>query len=438
MRGFGRAGWLGVVVSFALLAGGASAAKVKVTKVKAESLTPTGSLTYTWSGDPARGCASAGLCGIHGELILRPQQVGGIITPVNEPITVFLNQSGAVRVLRQEGGAVVGECVDLSGSSSALLSLTPSRHRATTAGIEPPPSSGRCAGPTSNDLAGISLPVRPIGGGSVDLTGTRSFTAGPFTGTLVSTMRVLASPSSSQSEGFSSSGPSRPVRVAQAPILELVQLHYQVSAGPSSIRTDFSGTPDPSCQIVDACGTTGSLALAIQPARTLTVFGERTVHSHLSHRQVLDDLRRGRLSLTAFALLSGRVSETFNWPDGSRCSDAVAAPSLLLDTGAPLRPTVRGEKVLVALSTNGSGSGTDVFRTHCPGPDDSDLFSGPPAGESQAYAQGSIATTQLLAKRSVLTLSSSGSFSGLGYAGRRAGSIALDLTLTKVIAHTSR
>jgi hypothetical protein len=35
-----------------------------------ESLTATGSITYTWQGDPARGCAAAGLCGVLGEVIV--------------------------------------------------------------------------------------------------------------------------------------------------------------------------------------------------------------------------------------------------------------------------------------------------------------------------------------------------------------------------------
>ena len=38
-----------------------------------ESLSATGSITYTWQGDPARGCAQAGLCGVQGEMIVAPQ-----------------------------------------------------------------------------------------------------------------------------------------------------------------------------------------------------------------------------------------------------------------------------------------------------------------------------------------------------------------------------
>lgn len=35
------------------------------------TLSASGSVTVTWQGDLARGCAAAGLCGTYGELILR-------------------------------------------------------------------------------------------------------------------------------------------------------------------------------------------------------------------------------------------------------------------------------------------------------------------------------------------------------------------------------
>src|ERR1700760_1051191 len=134
MRGFGRGGWGCVAVMPLLLtASGASAARVKPTTVKNESLAAIVSLTYTWTGDPARGCAAVGVCGIHGELILRPQTSGAIASPVGEPISVFLGQSGAARVVREQGGVVIGECVDTPGSVFELLNVNTSRRRDATA-----------------------------------------------------------------------------------------------------------------------------------------------------------------------------------------------------------------------------------------------------------------------------------------------------------------
>lgn len=342
---------------------------------------------------------------------------------------------------------MVGECVDLPTSSfDSLLFSLPAR-RAPTVTIQPPPSSGRCAGPTGTDLAAVSIPVRRTGRVSFDLTGTRSFTAGPFSGTLVSTMRIVPAPSSS-SEGSTStstatsSGPGRPVQTASAPMIEFVQLQYRVSAAPSAIQAQFSGAADSSCQILDACGATGSLAFSLEPSRTFSLIGERQVHRRFNRRQVLNDLRQGRLPLTAFAPMAGQVNETFNWPGGSSCHDSVATPSspaqplLLLGTGAPVTPPAAGRTIPVTVTANG-GTG-DVLRTHCPGPDDADVFGEPPNAENQIYARGSITTAQLLAKRSVLRLSDPGSFSALGYVGSRSGSIALDLTLTKVAAKVQR
>lgn len=436
MRGFGRAGWVALVAAALVPTGPASAAKVRT--VKNESIIATGSLTYTWSGDPARGCAAVGVCGIHGELILRPQTSGQNVAPGLGPVSVFLDPSSAARVVRKEGGAVVGECVDLPASSFDMLFFTlPRRGAKTSATIQSPPSSGRCAGPTGADLARVSVRVRRTGRLSFDLTGTRSFTAGPFSGTLVSTVRLAPAPASFGAEGSSSvgsSGPGGPT--AARPLLEFVQLRYRVSPAPSGIETRFSGASPPGCQILDACATSGSLAFSIQPTRTLTVIGERQVHSRLSREQVLNDVRQGRLSLSTYVVMAGRVSETFNWSDGSSCRDTVTTPSLILSDGFAGAPTA-GRTIPVTLIANG-GPGSNVFRTRCPGPDDADLFGANTNGGPQTYARGSVTTAQLLAKQSVVMLSEPGAFNGLGYVGSRSGAVALNLTLTKVTARTQR
>ncbi len=445
MRGIWRGGGAVVLAAAIATAGGvAGAAKVKVRSERNVSLIATGSLTYTWNGDAARGCAAVGVCGIHGELILRAQSSGQSGSTGGGPIDIFLDGSAAARVVREEGGAVVGECVDLPGSSFSMLFMNLPTHRAATATIESPPTSGRCAGPTGADLAGVSVPVRRTGRFSFDLTGTRSFAAGPFSGTLVSSLRLVPPPRSSGGGSFSggfsssSSGPGAPGRPTTAPLREFVQLQYRVSAAPSAIETQFGGSSQPSCQLLDACGTSGSLAFSVAPSHGLTLVGSRLVGRRLSRRQVLNDVRRGRLPLSAFQLLTGRVSEMFSWPDGSSCRDAVATPSLLLGTRSPGARPAAGQTISVTVSSNGGGPASEVFRTHCPGPADSDLFGENLNGGNQTYARGSITTAQLLTKRSVLTLSDPGSFNGLGYAGSRTGSIILDLTLTKVTAEMQR
>jgi hypothetical protein len=436
MRGLRRALWAALLGAALLPAGSSGAARIRT--VKLSELTATGSLTYTWTGDPARGCAAAGVCGIHGVLILRPQSPPQALSPGGGSVVLPLDGSSVARVVREQAGAVLGECTDLPENSFGTLYFNLLRRRATTATVQPPPTGGRCAGPAGADLAKVSVPVRRAGRASFDLTGTRSFVAGPFSGTLVSTIRLTPGPSPSQGQGFSSSssGPGHPVQPASAPITEFVSLQYRVSAASDAILARFSGAGQPGCRILDACGGSGSIALTVAPSTRLTVIGSRMVHRRLTSRQVLGDVRRGRLSLNAFQLLTGSVAEVFEWPDGSSCRDTVAAPSLLLNTGSLPAPPAAGRTIPVTISANGGGP--DVFRTHCPGPDDADLF-GPSVDQgSEGLARGAVSTAQLLSRRSVLALSDAGSFSGLGYTGSRTGSIVLDLTLTKVTAETGR
>ena len=428
------------LVGAALVPAGSSGA-TRVRTVKLTSLNATGSLTYTWSGDPARGCAAVGVCGIHGELILFPQPTGQNASP-GGPVNITLDGSAVTRVIREVGGAALGECADASGGPFGAIAFNLPRHGTTNATVQPPPSSGRCAGPTGADLAGVSVPVRRTGRSSFDLTGTRPFTAGPFSGTLVSTVRLAPAPAP-LGEGFggsftsTSSGPGHPVSPAAAPIMEFVQLRYRVSAATNAIQTQFSGTSSPACQILDACGTSGSLAFSVAPSHEFTLIGSREVHRRLSRREILNNVRAGRLRLGAFALLTGRVSEAFNWPDGTTCRDAVATPSLLLSTGAPTTRPAATRTIPVTVSSGGGGVGTSAFRTRCPGPDDEDLFGAADQG-NETYARGSITPAQLLGRRLVLRLSEPGSFSGLGYAGSRTGAIVLELTLIKVTARTQR
>jgi hypothetical protein len=151
-----------------------------------ESLTTTGSITYTWQGNPARGCAQAGLCGVRGELILQPQADtsanafrGTIDLPIFSPtLTVRATGPGGV-------------CVDVpTNPAGSDLFIPRRRHGGLVGRIEPPLSSSRCAGPSAQDLARLTFRVRRSGGRrpSYDVRGRRSFVAGPFTGTLVSTL----------------------------------------------------------------------------------------------------------------------------------------------------------------------------------------------------------------------------------------------------------
>ena len=69
-------------------------------------------------------------------------------------------------------------------------------------------ASGRCAGPLAADLSGVALAVKRSGGRypTYETSGTRAFAAGPYTGTLESTLVVRSAPASSQSGGLPNTG----------------------------------------------------------------------------------------------------------------------------------------------------------------------------------------------------------------------------------------
>ncbi len=396
-----------------------------------ESLAAFGSVTYTWRADPARGCAAAGLCGVQGELILRPQ--GGtsafsfdrrIDIPVFDP-------SATVRV-----SGPGGDCVDVPGAFGSDLFITRRSHRRLIGRIQPPLSSGRCAGPTPQDLARLTFAVKRSGGKrpSYDLRARRSFVAGPFTGTVVSTLELRPS-SRGAGESFSSgSSGGRGVPPRHMVLLEQVTLRYRVASLPSSLDSTFSGESDPFCAALNTCGATGTLALSLPRfARTLVLTGSNEVPRRVSSRRAISDLRRGRLLLAGGvpapfgAGLESRVSETYVAADGSRCQSTSTSRQAQMFFG-PGAPTGARLGLQLALA---DPSDAGVLRTYCPGPADTDVFGTKPPVDS-----ASVSLAQLLRHRSVITLSRPGGFAGIGYVGTRGGALAFSLTLERVRAGT--
>lgn len=397
-----------------------------------ESLQASGSIIYTWYGDPARRCAAVGVCGVRGALIIEAQ---GPADAQGEGRQLIINLGGGsstVRVLTGTGQSAA-ECVDTTpngGGEAVFVARTAGGRLAAT--VQPPVSSGRCAGPLARDLAGLRLAVRRTGGRrpSFDLRGSQSFAAGPFSGSLVSTLVLRPSPAGGggASSSSSASGPGGPAR--RKVLIERVSLRYVVTSLPGSLEISFAGEPDPFCAGLDTCGTTGTLSLSPAPLRgTLTLTASRTVRRRVSARQAIADFRAGRLG-NPFGFLATRgvgitVSETYDAADGSRCQDSSSRSQSALFVGGPRR----SGGVQVGLSEPGnSGS---LLRTHCPGPSDMDVV-----GSQGTFARGVISRADLLAARSAVYLSKPGSFSGVGYVGSRSGAIGLSLALQRVHAGT--
>lgn len=399
-----------------------------------EFLIASGSLTYTWQGDPARGCAAAGLCGVEGAAIVDTQgqadasSFGGMTN-----IGLFPTAT-TVRVLDGESGAS-DECVDLPTNAPANLAIGREEHGRLQARVQPPISSGRCAGPLAQDLAGLRLAVRKSGGRrpSFDLRGSQSFVAGPFSGTLVSTV-VMRPSSSGESQTSGSSGSSLGPPPPRKQLVEQVTLRYRVSSLPGALETSFSGEPDPFCAALDSCGATGTLGLSLlQPQNELVLSASRTVQTRVSARRAIADLRRGRLRFGAITGVGVGtvVTESFSGGDGLRCQDSATGGRALVQF-IPLGARRGVSATLI------EPSGSVALRTHCPGPTDTDVI-GNVFGELDVIgglATGAVSPADLLRRQTVVSLTNPGGFSGVGYVGSRGGALGLSLALEQIHAGT--
>jgi len=419
---------LAVWAAAGLLAGAAVPAAA-AGRARQENLNLTGSLTIAWSGDPARGCAAAGQCGISGSLEILPtgQSSGSPSVPLE------VSDDNAVARVTQRGptGAVQATCVDLVPVDLTLVvRRTAAGLRAEAQNAFQPPSSGRCAGPAAADLSSFSVPARRLGAHSFDLSGQSSFGAGPFTVTVLSTVRAHITITRTASSGLGIPG-SRPAfpRVRTRRVLEeSAQLEYRVAGITGTLTTSFAGLPAPLCQPLGACGASGRLSDTYTAAGEVTFAGSRAVHRRIGTTGALADLHAGRMTLgDNFGLLRiiQTASETIDEGDGLACSDQL---SQAVSGGSSGR---RGSDQLVLAAPLQPLGGADPVRTRCPGPSQLDVL-----GESPVLARGTVSAGSLGAQQLAVTLSAGGAFTGSAYAGQRGGSIVLDLALVRVTGGT--
>lgn len=411
-------GFLVVALLAALIAPASAAAD--------ESLVASGTVTYTWHGDPTRGCATVGVCDVEGALIVNPQ---GSADAQSEAGRTFINLGAASATVRVLTGS--GECIDTPGSSGGpTVTVDRGGHGRLVGQIEPPLSSGRCAGPVAQDVSGLLLPVRKTGGkhATYDLRATLPIVAGPFSGTLVSTL--VLRPGEGEEESSSGSSGSTPAPPRHKVLVERVTLRYAVTPLAGGLEVPFSGEPVPSCTALDSCGATGTLLLSAGGRGTsLTLTASRTVRRRVDARRALADLRRGRLGpASGFGKISSLdVAESLTGGDGSRCGASAQGPGAGLSFGGPPGMAVPGSATQVTLYA----LGTEYMRTYCPGPSTADVI-----GDVQRLGHASVTVAQLLAPQSELLLTDPGSFSGIGYVGTRTDGIGLSMALEGIRAGT--
>jgi hypothetical protein len=405
----------------------------------------TGSLTVAWNADASRGCAAVGLCGMSGSLEMLPS---GAFSASGGPAPLELTDSNAAvrAVTRAADGSVRSTCADLV-PVDLLMAV-----RRTALGLRAvlprgqffqPPSAGRCAGPTSADLESITLPARRFGAHSYDLSGTTGFGVGPFEITTRSTLRALISYGKSTPAGlagdlFSSVGgfsgtvpvPGRPPRTRLV-LQESAMVAYRVRAIQGSIATTFSGLPAPECVPLGACGDSGRLTASLSGAGGLVFSGSRIVPRRVSPARALADLRSGRMRLAGgFGMTPMRetVSESLVQADGSTCTDNAS------DGEFALVPAELDHHDSLQVESASTGIGPDPLRTRCPGPSTTDVL----GSSSARVASGAFSPSEIGARQLSLTVSASGSFTGLSWSGSRSGTITLTMTRVRLHAGTRR
>lgn len=221
--------------------------------------------------------------------------------------------------------------------------------------------------------------------------------------------------------------------------MERVTLRYRVSLGAATLAIPFQGERDPFCAALDSCGTSGTLALALNGAReTLTLTAERRVAQRVGRARTLADFRSGKLGLLlSLPLASQRatLSETLQRTGGSACHDtrglgAIAQTWFGSPYGASPFAGIHGLSMPMVLTVQSSG---DLLRTHCPGPSQLDAFN-----SNAVLGRASISRRELLMDQSTVAVTARGAFAGPGYSGSLTGSIPLSLSLLTVRTATVR
>jgi hypothetical protein len=259
---------------------------------RSSELAATGSVTVTWRGDAARGCAGAAVCDVQGRTVL-PVDARGQLNAFGPAragrIFGFLfddRSTPVVRVTRTGAGDPPPICVDVPpsggfGPGGLGLGFLPRRAGRVVLAIRTTPalSAGRCAGPLSSDLAD-ALPsteasaTRLLAGTTVELSGRRAFTAGPFSGEVVSAVRVVvarARTRGARRPGILPRRPPRPRRRVVVARVRALALDYRITSVRGAVTSSFAGLPDPGCRPLDACALTGATTVTPRAGASLAL-----------------------------------------------------------------------------------------------------------------------------------------------------------------------
>ena len=435
---------IGAVIAVAIV--GVTPAPAQAAAGLPASVRVRGMVAATWSGDPARGCAGAGTCGLSGSVTFNPSRTGDLETGEEGLGFGGRLESGPpiVRTVRDVPGSTPALCMDVLQDAfygSALVDAYDGNVTAGFSGLLL--SAGRCAGPRPPDLAralpsrSVSLRTLARGTQTIDLSGRFPFAAGSFSGAVISTVkahigrarRPRPARPERRVEERGRAAPSPRGRGRSLTRYGTLTLDYGIVRLSGAIATDFSGAADPSCRMLDACGARGTSTLSVHGhAGRIEVQGTRVLRrgQRPTVRSELRRLRRGRLFVEVGGKATGasaQISERLALPGAPDCVDFLFAEPPSLDFG------YERDGVSAFLGPSNAGRDTDTIRTRCGGPTHAIVLG--EDDDEQPLAQGTIPFAALGDKTLSVSMGSGLRFSGGGYAGARRGAVTLDMRLLR-------
>jgi hypothetical protein len=421
-----------VGIAVAALAGGIAVPTAMAARGLALPVRVSGSVVATWQGDPARGCAAAGVCATSGSATSRPG-FDGRLRVGRHSVGFGGSESPEPPVVRVRDGGPMGPvaCADVLGSFFSPLSFSylGDELQVTLDGLDL--SAGRCAGPRTLDVShafpegSIKTSLLRRAPRVLDLSARTRFVAGPFSGEVISTIKVALGQARVVRDDFSPEVLRLPGSGGAARRYWVLALQYRIAGLSGALVTDFHGISDPACQALGACGTSGTSSYTLHDlsGRIDVLAGGRLRHNRQrpSKRAALRMLHRGKLSAYADSRLSrarATVSESVA-SAGVVCSDSLFAEPPIVDS----RSSRDGLDLL--LRSDDLGSPSDTLRTRCPGPSQSDVL-----GDG-SLAHAHVPFEALGTPTLQVNAGSDRTFAKNGYSGARHGQIQLDLELVK-------
>ena len=338
----------------------------------------TGTVTVTWHGDPARGCAAAGVCDVSGVATLPADQsglsFGGTVGAKPAEVSVELEQ-GTTRVVRGPLTDPLGVCVD---RADADVTLAPRRGAGGSVtfvqrGVFAARVKGRCAGPLAADLKDV-LPSATISAEAarrdhqqLRLRGTRPFVSGPYTGTVVTHLDADVDYGPADEEQFDPDGPPPTAGpVTTAPTMVMATFTFALQTPGGTLTRTFGGADG--CATLDACGMAGTDTLTVPAAASTQLRLSTTIsRSRLRGRgvsAVRDAILRRGVQFDGAGpadLAGGRWNRTVAFGGATTACGETAEPGPL-----SLESRRSGQVLRLALGTDRDTTTSAFLR--CPGP----------------------------------------------------------------------